>query len=109
MGGWFAARGFFRSEGLDGLSVTRFCEVLRAEGVSADPCFISALHSHPLFQIADIHHEGKPTRIAGAGRDVRKLDKGLKLASLRNYRELLEDDPGNPPDLGLWHFSHIKK
>jgi dTDP-4-amino-4,6-dideoxygalactose transaminase len=139
MGGWFAARGFFRPEELDGLSVTRFCEALGAEGVPTAPGFISALHSHALFQIADIYQEGKPTRIARAGRDVRELDKDLKLASLvgtriysvpwfkkyrpeiigqyaeafkkvlRNYRELLKDDPGNPPDLGVWHFSPIKK
>jgi len=48
MGGWYAARGLYRPEELGGLSVTRFCEALRAEGVAeAAPGANRPLHLHP--------------------------------------------------------------
>ena len=71
MAGWYAARGFYRPEELGGLSVTRFCEAVRAEGVGAcRPGANSPLHLHPLLNSCDVYGHGKPTRLANATRDV---------------------------------------
>ncbi len=134
MAGWYAARGLYRPEELGGLSVTRFCEAVAAEGVQITPGSNLALHTHPLFHTADVYGTGKPTRIAYTDRDVRELDCDLepsvKIGSLTytipwfkhyrpevieqyaeaykkcalNYRELLPGDPGNPEVLGGFHF-----
>ncbi|HRX42216.1 MAG TPA: DegT/DnrJ/EryC1/StrS family aminotransferase [Clostridia bacterium] len=135
MGGWYAPKGLYKSEELGGLSVTRFCEAVRAEGFDGcSPGCNLALHTHSLFQTLDVYGHGKPTRIANADRDVRELDKtlapseeiGAKSYSIpwfkhfepekieeyakafkkvaMNYKELLKDDPGNPAEIGGWHF-----
>lgn len=81
MGGWFAAHGLYKPEELGGLSVTRFCEAVTAEGVdSCLPGCSAALHSHPLFKTCDIYGHGKPTRILNSERDVRELDKYLPIS-----------------------------
>jgi len=73
MGGWYAAHGLYRPEELGGLSATRFCEALRAEGVAdAGPGANKLLHLHPLFNDADVYGHGKPTRIAHSDRDLRQ-------------------------------------
>ncbi|MBN2883495.1 MAG: DegT/DnrJ/EryC1/StrS family aminotransferase [Clostridia bacterium] len=135
MGGWYAPKGLYKSEELGGLSVTRFCEAVRAEGFDGcSPGCNLALHTHSLFQTLDVYGHGKPTRIANSDRDVRELDKtlspseeiGAKSYSIpwfkhfepekieeyamafrkvaMNYKELLKDDPGNPEEIGGWHF-----
>ncbi len=135
MAGWYAARGIYKPEELGGLSVTRFVEAVRAEGVKGfNPGCNKALHTHKLFTEADVYGHGKPTRIANSDYDVRELDKDLevseKISSLvysipwfkkyrpevieeyanairkvaENYEELLEDDPGNPENMGGFHF-----
>jgi len=139
MAGWYAAHGLYRPEELEGLSVTRFCEALRAEGVPASPGCNAALHSHELFRTADVYGDGKPTRIANADRDVRELDKDLVNAEATgahtysipwfkhydpavieqyanafkkvsaNYKELLAEDPGNPAMIGGYHFFNHSK
>ena len=139
MAGWYAAHGLYRPEELEGLSVTRFCEALRAEGVPASPGCNAALHSHELFRTADVYGDGKPTRIANADRDVRELDKDLVNAEITgahtysipwfkhydpavieqyanafkkvsaNYKELLAEDPGNPAMIGGYHFFNHSK
>jgi hypothetical protein len=137
MGGWYEAHGLYVPEELGGLSVSRFVEAVNAE---MDGAFISAgganmpLHTHGMFQDADIYGDGKPTRIAFASRDVREMDAslyaGVELQSRMirvpwfkhyepelieqfanafkkvayNYKELLEGDKGNPPELGGWNF-----
>ncbi|MBR6747395.1 MAG: DegT/DnrJ/EryC1/StrS family aminotransferase [Clostridia bacterium] len=81
MAGWYAAKGLYRSEELGGLSVTRFCEAVRAEGVGlCTPGCNTSLHTHNLFQTCDVYGDGKPTRIAFADRDVRTTDDSLALA-----------------------------
>ncbi len=135
MAGWYAPHGIYVSSELEGLSVTRFTEAVRAEGVtSCSPGCNMALHTHALFHTCDVYGHGKPTRIANAARDVRELDKSLPISekigtmtysipwfihyrpeiieeyakayrkAAENYKELLKDDPGNPPKLGGWHF-----
>lgn len=135
MAGFYHPHGLYVAEELGGLSITRFCEAVRAEGVPECVTDCNApLHTHNLFQIADVYGDGKPTRIANAPEDIRKFDDNLGPAEkigatvygipwlkkfipeqieeyanayrkvAENYKELLADDPGNPPMLGGWHF-----
>jgi len=136
MGGWYAAHGLYRPEELEGLSVTRFCEAVRAEGGIATPGCNKPLHLHPLLNDVDIYGHGKPTRIAHSDRDVRQRKGSLpvseKIDSLtyaipwfkkyypeiieehakafrkvaENYKALLDGDPGNPESAGGWSFFH---
>ena len=69
-GGWYAPHGLYRSEELEGLSVYRFCETLRAEGVPTRPGCNLPLHLHPLFNTIDVYGDGKPTRIANCPPNV---------------------------------------
>ncbi|MBU4201092.1 MAG: DegT/DnrJ/EryC1/StrS family aminotransferase [Verrucomicrobia bacterium] len=135
MGGWFAPHGLYRPQELNGLSVTRFAEAIRAEGVSCIPGMLRPLHLHPLFNTADIYGHGKPTRIANAARDLRQPPGSLPASEAsqgllysipwfkhyrpeiirqyamafrkvaENYRELLKGDKGDPANLGLWSAS----
>lgn len=134
MSGWYAATCIYKPEELGGLSVTRFCQAVQAEGspdVTAG-CNLP-LHTHPLFQTADVFNQGKPTRIANISEDIRELDKDLTLSEsigkytihipwfkkfdkeiieqyanaikkvAYHYQELLPGDPGDPASLGGWH------
>ncbi|MCF7853882.1 MAG: DegT/DnrJ/EryC1/StrS family aminotransferase [Candidatus Pacebacteria bacterium] len=72
MGGWYNARGLYRSDELGGLSTARFCEALCAEGVGTSPGANKSLHLHPVFHDLDIFHQGQPTMVAFGQRDVRQ-------------------------------------
>lgn len=72
MGGWYAAHGLYISEELGGLSVQKFCEAVRAEGVASQPGANFPLHLHPLLNEADVYGHGRPTRNANTDRDVRQ-------------------------------------
>ena len=135
MAGFYAAHGIYVSEELGGLSITRFCEAVRAEGVDCcTPGCNAALHTHALFQVADVYGDGKPTRVANSDEDIRRYDDNLQPAEeigamiysipwlkkfipeqieeyanaykkvALNYKELLEGDQGNPERIGGWHF-----
>lgn len=81
MGGWYAAHGHYVAEELGGLSITRFCEAVRAEGVSnAAPGCNLPLHLHPLQHDADVYGHGRPTIIANASRDLRQSAGSLPVA-----------------------------
>ena len=81
MAGWYCPHGLYRTEELEGLSVTRFTEAVRAEGVSdCYPGCNAALHTHPMFKTCDIYGHGKPTRIANSNKDVRLFDRDLKIS-----------------------------
>lgn len=81
MGGWYFPRGIYRSEELGGLSCSRFCEAVRAEGVElCRPGSNFALHTHPVFHEADIFGQGKPTAVAFGQRDVRQGTGSLPVA-----------------------------
>ena len=77
MGGWYAARGLYAPEELDDLPVARFCEAVRAEGVSTSPGANLLMHLHPLLNEADVYGHGRPTRIANADRDLRQPEGSL--------------------------------
>jgi len=135
MAGWYGCHGMYRAEELGGLSVTRFCEAVRAEGVrGVGPGCNKALHTHPVFNEADIYGHGRPTRIAHSERDLRQPRGSLPVAErigtevyhlpwfkhyrpefIREYADafrkvaeqadaLLASDPGNAPNLGGWNF-----
>ena len=72
-GGWYSPAMHYVPEELGGLSASRFCEALRAEGVKdALPGVNKPLHLHPVFNTVDIYGHGKPTRIANSDRDLRQ-------------------------------------
>lgn len=125
MGGWYYPQGIVRSDAFEGLSTIRFAQALRAEGYQArvKSSVRQPMHYHPLLNTCDVYHQGKPTRIANALRDVRQpqgsLPNAEQLTALtvppfrrfypklieeyaacfrkiaRNYAELLRDDPGD--------------
>jgi dTDP-4-amino-4,6-dideoxygalactose transaminase len=72
MGGWYAAKGLYRAEELNGLDVARFCEAVVAEGCPTSPGANQPMHLHPVFNDIDIYGHGKPTRIANSDRDLRQ-------------------------------------
>lgn len=140
MGGFYLPHGIYVPEELGGLSVTRFCEAVRAEGaIKCLPGCNAALHTHAVFQTADVYGEGKPTRIANSDHDVRLFDKNLAAAEkigervfrvpwlkkfipeqieeyanafkkvVANYKELLPGDQGNPEKISGWHFFQQKE
>ncbi len=134
MAGWYAARGKYVPEELGGLSLTRFCDAVRAEGCSISPGANKPLHLHPLLNTCDVYGHGKPTRIANSKSDVRQPAGSLPVTErlvrrvysipwfkkfraeeikpyadaivkvCENYKELLDDDPGDPENVGNWHF-----
>jgi len=134
MAGWYEARGLYRPEELSGLSVTRFCQALRAEGCPASPGANKPLHLHPLLNEVDVYGHGRPTRMANTKRNLRQKPGSLPVAEaagartmgvpwfkrykpalikqyadafrkvVANHQELLTDDPGNPPSVGGWQF-----
>jgi dTDP-4-amino-4,6-dideoxygalactose transaminase len=77
-GGWYFPLGHYVPEELEGLSVTRFCEAVRAEGVpGCGPGCNKALHTHPLFNTLDVYNAGMPTRNANSTYDVAKAQGSL--------------------------------
>jgi perosamine synthetase len=75
MAGWYAAKGFYKAEELDGLPLNRFCEAVSAEiggswkiTAGANP----PMHLHPVLNEADVYGHGRPTRIAHVDRDLRQ-------------------------------------
>jgi len=134
MAGWYNPVGHYSPDDLGGLSVTRFAEAVRAEGAACSPGVNKPLHLHPLLNTYDVYGHGKPTRLAHSARDVRQPPGSLPVSErigrltyqvpwlkhyrpgiieeyaeayrkvAENYELLLADDPGDPPDLGSWHF-----
>ncbi|MFT3789381.1 MAG: DegT/DnrJ/EryC1/StrS family aminotransferase [Tepidisphaeraceae bacterium] len=77
MGGWYFPRGLYNADELGGLNCAKFCEAVRAEGVSvAQPGANLPLHGHAVFHEADLFNQGKPTAIAFGQRDVRQPASG---------------------------------
>jgi perosamine synthetase len=134
MAGWYAPHGLYKRAELGGLSVTRFAEAVQAEGFACTPGVNKALHLHPMLNTADIYGHDRPTRVAFSDRDLRQPPGSLPISEAigkqsysipwfkhyvpevieqyaaayrkvaENHPALLEDDPGDPADLGGWHF-----
>ena len=82
MGGWYNPLGHYLPEELGGLSITRFCEALRAEGVrDCRPGCNLALHTHPLFRDLDVYGDGRPTNAAGSPGEPRKAGESLRVSA----------------------------
>jgi len=82
MAGFYAAHGKYVKEELGGLSITRFCEAVRAEGFEeCVPGCNAPLHTHPLFSAVDVYGAGKPTRIANCADDIRRFDENLEASA----------------------------
>ncbi len=71
-GGWYAAKGMYNADELDGLDIGHFAAAVRAEGATCNPGCNLLMHLHPLLNEADVFNEGKPTRIARSDRDLRQ-------------------------------------
>ena len=85
MAGWYSPHGAYHPEELGGLSVKRFCEAVRAEGV--DRCWEGGnycMHTHKFFYDYNLYNTEKPSRIAFSDRDVREDDK-LCAPSVERY------------------------
>ena len=78
MAGWYSPHGLYIAEELHGLSVKRFCEAVRAEGVHTWDGGNFCLHTHPFFKDFDLRNSGKPSRIEYNDRDVRLDDDKCK-------------------------------
>lgn len=137
MGGWYAAHGHYIPEELGGLSVTRFCEAVNAEGTTCSPGCNKALHTHPAFNTLDIYKHGKPTNSAfvpesvGAPQADLPVSQGIQAKAFgipwfklfkkklikehaeavikvaENHKELLKGDKGNNSE-GNWGLSARK-
>ena len=80
MGAWYLPQGTYRPGELGGLSSGRFAEAVRSEAKGLH-CWEGGnfcLHTHEFFKSFDFYNIGKPSRIAFADRDVRKLDEACK-------------------------------
>ena len=80
MGGWNSPVAIYVPEELNGLSIGKFCEAVRAEGVETSPVGGSTdplLHLHPVLNDADVYGHGKPTRLAHTDNDVRQPEGSL--------------------------------
>jgi len=135
MGGWYAARGLYKPEALEGLSLRRFAEAVAAEGGACSPGCNFPLHLHALFNTCDVYGHGKPTRIANTDRDLRQPQGSLPVTEqvigrvcgipqfkhyrpnyikqqvkayqkvARYYKELLQGDIGKGVVDGAYHLS----
>ncbi len=76
-GGWYYPHFKYVTEELEGLSLSRFSEAVRAEGSICNPGCNKPLHLHPLFTTMDVYGHGRPTRIAHLDKSV-KIDQYLE-------------------------------
>jgi len=76
-GGWYYPPFKYVTQELGGLSLSRFCEAVRAEGSIFNPGCNKPLHLHLLFTTMDVYGDGRPTRIAHLGESV-KIEQYLE-------------------------------
>jgi len=70
-GGWYYPHFKYVAQELGGLSLSRFCEAVRAEGSICNPGCNKPMHLHPLFTEMDVYGHGRPTRIAHVGESAK--------------------------------------
>ncbi len=80
-GGWYYPHFRYAAQELDGLSLSRFSEAIRAEGSVCNPGCNKPLHLHPLFTTMDVYGHGRPTRIAGLAESA-NIDKYIEKLSV---------------------------
>ena len=80
MGGCYYPLGLYNAEELEGVSCSKFCEAVLAEGVDTSSGANFPLHTHEIFHSADIFNMGKPTMLSFGQRDVRQGKGSLPVA-----------------------------
>lgn len=88
MAGWYHPGGLYHPEELGGLTVSRFCDAVRAEGTTCSPGGNFPLHRHSLFNECDIYSHGVPTRIANSTYDLRQPVGSLPISERINEHTL---------------------
>jgi len=63
MAGWYAAKGIYVPEELEGLSISTFAKAVTAEGAECHEGANFCLHTHNLFKTFDFRNSGKPSSI----------------------------------------------
>ena len=79
-GAWYSSACHYDPEALDGLPVEKFIAAVQAENGNIGKLSNYALHTHPVFNEADVFHQGKPTALAFGQRDVRQGKGALPVA-----------------------------
>jgi dTDP-4-amino-4,6-dideoxygalactose transaminase len=92
-GGWYYPHFRYLAQELGGLSLSRFCQAVRAEGSICNPGCNKPLHLHPLFTTMDVYGHGRPTRIAYLDESV-KIEQYLeKLPVAENINRCVLEVP----------------
>jgi dTDP-4-amino-4,6-dideoxygalactose transaminase len=92
-GGWYYPHFKYLAGELGGLSLSRFCQAVRAEGSICNPGCNKPLHLHPLFTTMDVYGHGRPTRIAYLDESV-KIEQYLeKLPVAENINRCVFEVP----------------
>jgi perosamine synthetase len=99
-GGWYFPLFKYVPEELEGLSLSRFSQAVRAEGSICNPGCNKPLHLHPLFTTMDVYGHGRPTRIA-------YLDESAKVERYVETLPVAEDI--NRRVFGVPWFKHYRR
>lgn len=99
-GAWYVSRCHYNPDELGGLSITHFCEAVRAEGVNISNGVYGGLHLHPIFNSVDIYGDGKPTIITN-------LPEGIEIRCQRGDLPVTESI--KELSFALPWFKHFRK
>lgn len=100
MGGWYSCHGLYVPEELEGLSLKRFVEAVKAEGATCNAGCNKALHTHPLFNTIDVYNQGRPTNEANIPAKFAKRQDKAKLPVTESIQNRVFSIP--------W-FKHFRK
>jgi perosamine synthetase len=107
-GGWYFPLFKYVTEELEGLSLSKFCEAVTAEGSICNPGCNKPLHLHPLFTTMDVYGHGRPTRIAylDESRPFEERDESAKIEQYIEPLPVAEDI--NNRVFGVPWFKHYR-
>ena len=88
-GAWYSSACHYDPEALDNLPLEKFVAAAHAENITINRLSNYALHTHPVYQEADIFNQGKPTAIAFGQRDVRQGVGALPVAESTPQRAFI--------------------
>ena len=88
-GAWYSSACHYDPEALDNLPVEKFIAAAHAENITINKLSNYALHTHPVYQEADLFNQGKPTAIAFGQRDVRQGKGALPVAESAPQRAFI--------------------